>query len=152
VKTAQTLDRTHRRLVDRRMGKTPKKIGKMTQATPTPTSSTPRNDITLEDMQAALREHGTVAGAAESLNMSGPNFQQTWSRRARDAGVQQTPGEYLDSLGMRREPRGTSPAVFFRLPEYSQLEAAAKEEGTEPNEYAREVLRKHLARRAKRQA
>ncbi len=134
------------------MGKTPKKIGKMTQATPTPTSSTPRNDITLEDMQAALREHGTVAGAAESLNMSGPNFQQTWSRRARDAGVQQTPGEYLDSLGMRREPRGTSPAVFFRLPEYSQLEAAAKEEGTEPNEYAREVLRKHLARRAKRQA
>lgn len=137
------------------MGKTSKKTGKMTQATPTTTptpSASARNDITLEDMQAALREHGTVAAAAEALNMSGPNFQQTWSRRARDAGVQQTPGEYLDSQGLRREPKGTSPAVFYRLPEYDQLEAAAEEEGTEPNEYAREVLRKHLARRAKRQA
>ena len=136
------------------MGKTSKKTGKMTQATPTTTptpSASARNDITLEDMQAALREHGTVAAAAEALNMSGPNFQQTWSRRARDAGVQQTPGEYLDSQGLRREPKGTSPAVFYRLPEYDQLEAAAKEEGAAINDLARTVMQKWLARRAKRQ-
>lgn len=144
------------------MGKTPplptpatKKASKKI-ATPPPTGL--RTGTTLEEMQTALREHGTVADAAAALGMSAPNFQQSWLRRCRAAGLQQTPGDYLQSQGIRREPRGPSPTVNFRLLEFGDLEAAAAEESKKrgeeigPNDLAREVLQKWLARRAKRQA
>lgn len=133
----------------------PKKVSKKIAAEP-PTGL--RTGTTLEEMQAALREHGTVADAAAALGMSAPNFQQSWLRRCRAAGLQQTPGAYLESQGIRREPRGPSPTVNFRLPEHAELEAAAADESKKrgdeisPNDLAREVVQKWLARRAKRQA
>lgn len=112
-----------------------------------------RTGATLEEMQAALREHGTVEGAAGALGLSAPNFQARWVRRARDTGLGLTPGGWLDAEGLRRKT-GDSPVVGFRLPEFEALAAAADEDGIEggANELARRIVQRWLASRAKRRA
>lgn len=107
-----------------------------------------RSGWTLEEMREALRENGSVQDAAEALGMSGPNFQQQWRRRCEHAGVEQTPAEYLDSLGLRR---GEMPRVFFRIghDEYEQLEAEAAKEGIGANKLACQIIERWLKRRPK---
>lgn len=129
----------------------PKLMNKSADSEPADTPL--RSGITLEEMRDALREQGTVGGAAEALGMSGPNFQQQWRRRCEHAGVDQTPAEWLESEGLR-ELKGDTPRVFFRMghEEHAQLVEAAKEEDVGPNQLASSIVEDWLKRRAKRAA
>lgn len=130
-------------LVDQRMGKRPKSMKNAADDPPL------RSDLTLEDMQAALREHGRVDLAADSLGLAASNFHALWARRAERDGLDLTPRGYLKSEGLIVSQ--TNPLVSFRCPEYDELADAAEALGFEGvSELAKDVLHEWLKRHRKK--
>lgn len=107
--------------------------------------------VSLEEMCAALREHGQVHAAAEALGMQAPNFHRAWARRRHLAGLpEQTPLEYMRELGVAPEPTGTQPLLAFHFRLRPLLEEAAEAEGEKPTELAKRILTEWLTRWARR--
>lgn len=96
--------------------------------------------------QLAEAERLLLAGedldaVADTLGVSKRTLERAW-RAAHDT----PPARWARRQGAR-EPAGRSPLVAFRLPEYETLAEVARADGVEPSAWAREAVRRALARR-----
>lgn len=97
-------------------------------------------DVDIGRVQELLRAGQSPGVIAESLGLTLRSLQRAFAA----AGLPSPRAWQLKEIGSRAQ--GGAPTVFFRLPEFAELEAAAAVSGEQPNEYARNVVRQHLRR------
>lgn len=97
--------------------------------------------VDISQAQALLREGLPPGEVAERLSVSLRTLQRAFTL----ADLPSPRAWQHAEIGSQAE--GVSPVVSFRLQEFAALETAAAGANKRPNEYARDVLKKHLRRK-----
>lgn len=110
-----------------------------------------RSDLTLADLQDALRRHQRVDEAAAELGIRAPSFHQQWRSRLERAGKPHvTPHQWMRSEGIVAGPSGPNPVLGIRFELQAELAVAAEEAEVTPAALARKILHDWLVRWARR--
>jgi hypothetical protein len=95
------------------------------------------------DAERLLLDGADLDAVAETLGLNKRTLERAWREHHDDP-----PVRWARRQGAR-EPAGASPLVSFRLPEWDDLARIAAEDGAEPNAWARDAVRRSLARRTR---